>query len=53
MHWLGYDVGIVERNIFVVTVQVEINTPNYSFLRPLHKTCFVIALTARIVSFAI
>jgi hypothetical protein len=45
MHWLGYDIGIVEkvgRNTFVVTAQVNYlayvqrNTPKCSFLRP-HK----------------
>jgi hypothetical protein len=35
MHWLGYDIGIVGKNKFVTTVQVnylayvETNTPKY------------------------
>jgi hypothetical protein len=29
MHWLGCDIEIVVRNIFVMTVQVKTNTPNY------------------------
>jgi hypothetical protein len=55
MHWLGYDIGKVRRNISVVTVQVnslvyiETNTLKYRiFCFLTRKTFFVTTLAERV-----
>jgi hypothetical protein len=52
MHWLGYDIGIVEKNTFAVTVQVnyltcvETGTPKYRVFCVLTRKAYYITTLA-------